>query len=328
MVDPSNPGFKKVEMQSLMLLYGSFSEIEQYAASAPPEVFSRFAQTYRDAFVALSRMTFQVPVSVEMFSGGIRKLAAAFRLRGDDQAATDFYNQEIERCQKAGSTAQLARTMDGLGILLAGEGKMEAAEHLFRETLGLRQKLNLADEARSWMLLAGLQALGASKPGDEDAFAQAMARLSAGRVNFGTFWMYSSQPSDLEIRAVNALAPISELAWQFQANGQYASSDRLMSVALTAADKWLKPDDLHLVRLRKLAACCAYADGQRPLALKLLQQANDTGFRYLDRHDLAVFLCFHYGIGRPTARGWDLHRELWHHGGTGAGIDRPEGICV
>ena len=158
---------------------------------------------------------------------------------------------------------------------------MEAAEHLFRETLGLRQKLNLADEARSWMLLAGLQALGASKLRRRRCLCPGHGAAFGGPGELWTFWMYSSQPSDLEIRAVNALAPISELAWQFQANGQYASSDRLMSVALTAADKWLKPDDLHLVRLRKLAACCAYADGQRPLALKLLQQANDTGFRYL-----------------------------------------------
>jgi CHAT domain-containing protein len=281
--DPSNPGFKEVAMQSLWLLYGSFSEIDQYASSAPPEVFNRFAQQYRAAFVALTRMQSQLSsVSVEMFSGGIRKLAAAFRLRGDDQAATEFYQEEIERCQKAGSTAQLARTMDGLGILLAGQGKMDAAERLFRDSLALRQKLNLADEARSWMLLAGLQALGVSISGEEDLFAQAMARFSAGRVNFGTMWMYSHQPTDLEVRAANALAPINELAWQFQANGQYASAERVMSLALTAAEKWLSPDDLHLVRQRNLAACCAYAAGKRPLALKLLQQANDSGSRYLN----------------------------------------------
>jgi CHAT domain-containing protein/tetratricopeptide (TPR) repeat protein len=281
LVDPSNPGFKKVENQSLMLMYGSFSEIDRYASSAPPEVFNRFAQQYREAFVAFTRMQLLEPMS-EMFSGGIRKLAAAFRLRGDDQAATEFYQEEIDRCQKAGSTAQLARTMDGLGILLAGQGKMDAAERLFRDSLALRQKLNLADEARSWMLLAGLQALGVSISGGEDAFAQAMARLSAGRVNFGTMWMYSHQPTDLEVREVNALAPINELAWQFQANGQYPSAERVMSLALTAAEKWLKADDLRLVRQRNLAACCAYAAGKRPLALKLLQQANDAGSRYLN----------------------------------------------
>jgi hypothetical protein len=41
--------------------------------------------------------------------------------------------------------------MDGLGILLAGQGKMDAAERLFRDSLALRQKLNLADETVDFM---------------------------------------------------------------------------------------------------------------------------------------------------------------------------------
>jgi hypothetical protein len=281
LVDPSNRGFEKVEMQSLMLLYGLFSEIDRYASSAPPEVFNRFAQQYREAFVAFSRMKFQVPVSVENFSGGIRKLAAAFRLRGDDQAATEFYNEEIERCQKAGSTAQLARAMDGLGILLAGQGKMDAAERLFRDTLRLRQKLNLADEARSWMLLAGLQALEDPASKGEGALAQAMERLPAGRLDFEIGSPMRVATTELYTRHVNALAPLNELAWQFQANGQYASADRIMSLALIAAEKWLEADDTRMVRQRKLAACCAYAAGRRPVALRLLQQANDSGIRFL-----------------------------------------------
>jgi hypothetical protein len=74
--------------------------------------------------------------------------------------------------------------MDGLGILLAGRGKKDAAERLFRDSLALRQKSNLADEVRSWMLLAGLKALEDSPSIGEDALEQAMARLPAGRVNF------------------------------------------------------------------------------------------------------------------------------------------------
>jgi|HubBroStandDraft_6_1064221.scaffolds.fasta_scaffold224133_2 tetratricopeptide (TPR) repeat protein len=163
---------------------GSFSEIDRYVSSAPPEEFNRFAQEFREAFVSFTRMQSQLALPVEMYSAGIRKLAAAYRLRGDDQKATEFYNQEIARCQKAGATAQLARTMDGLGILLAGRGKKDAAERLFRDSLALRQKSNLADEVRSWMLLAGLKALEDSPSIGEDALEQAMARLPAGRVNF------------------------------------------------------------------------------------------------------------------------------------------------
>jgi hypothetical protein len=43
MVDPSNMAFTSPEMRSLLLLYGSFSEIGRYASSAPPESFGRFA---------------------------------------------------------------------------------------------------------------------------------------------------------------------------------------------------------------------------------------------------------------------------------------------
>jgi len=163
---------------------GSFSEIDRYVSSAPPEEFNRFAQEFREAFVSFTRMQSQLALPVEMYAADIRKLAAAYRLRGDDQKATEFYNQEIARCQKAGATAQLARTMDGLGILLAGRGKKDAAERLFRDSLALRQKSNLADEVRSWMLLAGLKALEDSPSIGEDALEQAMARLPAGRVNF------------------------------------------------------------------------------------------------------------------------------------------------
>jgi CHAT domain-containing protein len=281
LADPSNRGFKRIEDQSLMLLYGAFSEIDRYASSAPPEVFTRFAQQYRDAFLALSKMQFPSPVPVtEMFSSGIRKLAAAYRLRGDDKAATEFYTAEIERCRKASANAQLARTLDGLGILLAAQGKTKEAEQLFRESLALRLKLNSADEVRSWMLLAGLQAIGNSPSAAESALAQAMARLGAGQVNF-TVKLVNVETNELYMRQVNALAPMNELAWQFQANGQYASAHRLMSLALSTAEKWLAVDDVRMVRQRKLAACCAYAAGDRAMALKLLQQANDSSLRYL-----------------------------------------------
>jgi len=279
-LDPSNPSFKKVEHQTLWLMYGSFSEIDRYASSAPPEVFNRFAQQYREAFVALTRINFHEPIS-EIFSSGIRKLAAAYRLRGDDQAATEFYNEEIKRCQKAGYTAQLARTMDGLGIMLAGRGKMDEAERLFRESLALRQKSNLADEVRSWMLLAGLQALEDPPSKGAGALAQAMERLPAGRLDFTVAAFMRATATELYTRQVNALAPLNELAWQFQANGQYASADRIMSLALIAAEKWLEADDIRMVGQRKLAACCAYAAGKRPVALRLLQQANDSVIGFL-----------------------------------------------
>jgi CHAT domain-containing protein len=280
LADPSNPGFKNIELQSLMLLYGSFSEIDRYASSAPPDIFNQFAQRFRQAFLALNGMRFHGSDSFELFSGGIRKLAAAYRLRGDDRTATEFYTEEIDRCQKAGATAQLARTMDGFGVLLAGQGKLDAAERLFHDSLTLRQKSNLADEVRSWMLLAGLQALKGSAQMGEDALAQAMARLPEGRVNFlDTSPM--RRENDLHARQINALAPINELAWQLQAEGQYASADRIMSLALVAATKWLDTDDLRMAHQRKLAGCCAYAAGRRAAALKLLQEANDSGIRYL-----------------------------------------------
>jgi hypothetical protein len=154
------------------------------------------------------------------------------------------------------------------------------AERLFRNSLALRQKSNLADEVRSWMLLAGLQALEDPPSKGEGALAQAMERLPAGRVNFEVM-SPMRVPTELYTRQVNALAPLNELAWQFQANGQYASADRIMSLALTAAEKWLEADDTRMVRQRKLAACCAYAAGKRPVALRLLQQANDSGIRFL-----------------------------------------------
>jgi hypothetical protein len=87
LADPSNLGFSEVEMRSLMLMYGSFSEIDRYASSAPPEDFNRFAQAFREAFVSFTRMQSQLSISVEMYSAGIRKLAAAYRLRGDEGLA-------------------------------------------------------------------------------------------------------------------------------------------------------------------------------------------------------------------------------------------------
>jgi hypothetical protein len=124
-------------MRSLELFEASTREINRYVSSAPLEVFNRFAQQFRKDFVSLTQMKLPIAMSLEMFSADIRKLAASYRLRGDDQAAAEFYNEEIDRCQKAGFTAQLGRTMDGLGILLAGQGKMEEAERVFRDALTL-----------------------------------------------------------------------------------------------------------------------------------------------------------------------------------------------
>jgi CHAT domain-containing protein len=269
-------------MRSLVLFSASMREVNRYVSSAPPEVFNRFARQFLQDFVSLTQMKPPVATSFETFSPDIRKLAASYRLRGDDQAAAEFYHEEIDRCQKAGSTAQLGRAMDGLGILLAGQGKMEEAERVFRDALTLRQQANLGDEVRSWMFLAGLQALGHSSSAGEDFFAQALARLNAGRVNSAVFRTDARPVDELYTRQVNALEPIFELAWQFQANGQYVFADRLMSLALNTAEKWLGPDDLRLVRQRKLAACCAFAAGNRAAAVRLLQEANDSAIRRLN----------------------------------------------
>jgi hypothetical protein len=63
------------------------------------------------------------------------------------------------------------------------------------------------------MLLAGLQALGHSSSAGEDFFAQAMARLNAGRVNNAVFRTDGRPVDELYTRQINALEPITELAW-------------------------------------------------------------------------------------------------------------------
>ena len=248
------------------------AHIPIYATTAPAPIFEQFAAGYRRDYFATGgpMMERVLKSSGGYLSEGIRQLAAAYRLRGYERESVEIYEQEIARCRKAGEPAQLARAMDGYGILSAAQGDLTRAEQQFREALAIRQNANLADEARSWMLLCAMRALGHQYATEEDPLEQAKARLAAGRINFAYVKNPEESEAEVRTRKANALAPVLELAFQLLAKGDYGAADRVMSIALVAEDAWrLQPS-------YGFAATCALAAGEYGKAFQLFLKQDDV----------------------------------------------------
>jgi CHAT domain-containing protein len=241
--------------------------VRVYATSAPTSTFKRFVAEYRKACLAENNPMIE---GVRGYlSEGIRQLAAACCLRGDEKASAELYEMEIARCRKAGLMAALGRTLDGYGSLFAVQGDLDRAERLYRESMAIRQKAGIADEARSWMLLAALDHVRGAGITSSDPLEHVKARLKVGQINFMTGTPAGDAEAELQNRKINAQTPVLELAFAFLAEGDYKTANNIMRFALTTEEAFPSQPSVSALPVYVISATCASAAGNRADATRL-----------------------------------------------------------
>lgn len=258
-------------------------EVRIYATAANPQQFKDFFARFCKNYFSPAWNEYSEPYITGDIRKAARQLAAACALRGFDREAEEFHNREIQQRRTTGTPAQLARALDGYGMMLAAQGHADRAGEIFRETLEVRKRENIADEVRSWMLLAGLRL--ANEPTAGDPFAEAEARLDSGRRNFISLPDQGIPDSESLARRLNALTPVEELAWHFLTRGKYDIADRLMSAVVAARKKWQVPASIFQPRLNRVIPLatgreriCAIAAGRRVDALHVALAESDRDF--------------------------------------------------
>ena len=273
--------FGGAEISRAMRLQPYAEALYPLAVLASPDVFQKYAERHREDLRKIG------PAILAQFDGMacFRRLACANRLRGDRRMALEIYEQEMKRCRGNGDRNGLAKAIEGYGLVLAVQGKLEDAEQSFSESLKLREQIGSAHATRSWLLTAAISALRDNREDAERLLSLASEGLMKGRFA----GQFASEPVELpaftletrrRMRVAKALAPLTDLAWQFQADGSYSKAAKVAKFTVHSAERLLPPESGVMDDYERLYAQTLFADSRRDEAIRILAAIDEKAGAY------------------------------------------------